>query len=499
MNGESYEHREQRIQELWRTLDTRSEGHLDLPGLKKGLRKIDHPLKNADDLLHDVLTVVDTSGDGRIQYNEFRVFVEHAERELWQLFESIDKDNNGALDKGELRAAFSRAGVTISSAKFDQFFDEVDVNHDGEISFAEWRDFLLFLPAGRSSLRGVLSYYSATASVNQEGDVNVNDTLQGFDFLPPPGYFIAGGLAGMVSRTATAPLDRLKVYLIAQTSPKDATIKAVKDAAPLQMIRNFGRPLVDACKELWAAGGLRSLFAGNGLNVVKVMPESAIKFGAYEAAKRFFARMDGSDTKHLHPTSQFLAGGIGGVVSQCVVYPLDTLKFRMQCETVAGGLHGNALIFQTAKKMWRQGKLIPYYRGLGMGLAGMFPYSAIDLFIFENCKNFVIARKARQARVHEEDVDMSNLITGMIGATSGAISATAVYPINLLRTRLQAQGTVLHPPTYTGIADVARKTLQNEGIKGLFKGVTPNLLKVAPAVSISYIVYENSKALLGLR
>ncbi len=171
----------------------------------------------------------------------------------------------------------------------------------------------------------------------------------------------------------------------------------------------------------------------------------------------------------------------------------------MQCETVSGGLHGNALIFQTARKMWKQGKLIPYYRGLGMGLAGMFPYSAIDLFIFENCKNFVIARKARQARVHEEDVDMSNLITGMIGATSGAISATAVYPINLLRTRLQAQGTVLHPPTYKGIADVTRKTLQNEGIKGLFKGVTPNLLKVAPAVSISYIVYENSKALLGLR
>ncbi len=151
MNGESHEHREQRIKELWHTLDTRSEGHLDLPVLKKGLRKIDHPLKNADDLLHDVLNVVDTSGDGRIQYNEFRVFVEHAERELWQLFESIDKDNSGALDKGELRAAFSRAGVTISSAKLDQFFDEVDVNHDGEISFDEWRcDQYFSLPQGLS-------------------------------------------------------------------------------------------------------------------------------------------------------------------------------------------------------------------------------------------------------------------------------------------------------------------------------------------------------------
>jgi solute carrier family 25 (mitochondrial phosphate transporter), member 23/24/25/41 len=70
---------------------------------------------------------------------EFRVFVEHAERELWQLFESIDRDHNGELDKDELRAAFSRAGLAISNAKLDQFFDEVDVNHDGVISFDEWR------------------------------------------------------------------------------------------------------------------------------------------------------------------------------------------------------------------------------------------------------------------------------------------------------------------------------------------------------------------------
>ena len=51
----------------------------------------------------------------------------------------------------------------------------------------------------------------------------------------------------------------------------------------------------------------------------------------------------------------------------------------MQCETVEGGLHGNALIAKTARNMWKQGGLRPYYRGLGMGLAGMFPYSALSL------------------------------------------------------------------------------------------------------------------------
>lgn len=152
------------------------------------------------------------------------------------------------------------------------------------------------------------------------------DSFSLTDYFPVSGYFIAGGIAGIVSRTATAPLDRLKVYLIAQVSPKNTLDKAVKEGAPVVAAKQFGKNLIDACKELWRAGGIRSLFAGNGLNVLKVMPESALKFGAYEAAKRALSKLEGSDPRHLHPTTQFLAGGFGGVVSQCLVYPLDTLK-----------------------------------------------------------------------------------------------------------------------------------------------------------------------------
>ncbi len=73
---------------------------------------------------------------------------------------------------------------------------------------------------------------------------------------------------------------------------------------------------------------------------------------------------------------------------------------------------------------------------------------------------------------------MGNLFVLAVGAVSGSIGASAVYPINLLRTRLQAQGTVAHPQMYSGLADVARQTFSNEGFRGFFKGLTPNLLKV---------------------
>lgn len=84
--GESKDERDERVARLWATLDTRKEGHVDLAGLKKGLKKIDHrvsdlvpcrelptdavaiALKNADDLLRSILREVDTNGDGRIDY-----------------------------------------------------------------------------------------------------------------------------------------------------------------------------------------------------------------------------------------------------------------------------------------------------------------------------------------------------------------------------------------------------------------------------------------------
>ena len=80
--------------------------------------------------------------------------------------------------------------------------------------------------------------------------------------VPNPGYFVAGGVAGIISRTSTAPLDRLKVYLIAQTSVAEEAVAAAKHGNIVKAALNAWRPLAAAMKELWQAGGMRSLYAG---------------------------------------------------------------------------------------------------------------------------------------------------------------------------------------------------------------------------------------------
>lgn len=192
----------------------------------------------------------------------------------------------------------------------------------------------------------------------------------------------------------------------------------------------------------------------------------------------------------------------------------------MQCEMVEGGAQGNKLILATFQNMWRNGGISTFYRGLPLGLIGVFPYrhappqipciydgvwrqewtSAIDLGTFEWLKRTYVKHRAKQLNCDEKDVQAGPLAVLGIGATSGSVGASMVYPLNLLRTRyipfltlvswnfadeflwrLQAQGTAAHPHTYTDFWDCFSRTYSKEGVRGLFKGLTPNLLKVCPA------------------
>ena len=99
-----------------------------------------------------------------------------------------------------------------------------------------------------------------------------------------------------------------------------------------------------------------------------------------------------------------------------------------------------AFLGRTATEMYKQGGVRAFYRGLGAGLVGVFPYSAIDMSTFEGIKLFYIRYTGH------EDPGVFSLLA--FGSISGSVGATTVYPLNLVRTRMQASGTPGHPTMY---------------------------------------------------
>jgi len=81
------------------------------------------------------------------------------------------------------------------------------------------------------------------------------------------------------------------------------------------------------------------------------------------------------------------------------------------------------------------------------------------------------------------------------GTISSSCGQLASYPLALVRTRLQAQVGVSSKDE--SILGLFRNIINTEGYRGLYRGITPNFLKVAPAVSISYVVYEQARRSLG--
>lgn len=116
---------------------------------------------------------------------------------------------------------------------------------------------------GGSAAQPTGASISTALRVQEQGSQSGHKESWLTDYLPEPGYFVAGAAAGGLSRTATAPLDRLKVHLLVNTTPRaDMAVTALRQGRPLLAVYNACKPITDGFRELWRAGGIRSLFAG---------------------------------------------------------------------------------------------------------------------------------------------------------------------------------------------------------------------------------------------
>ncbi|XP_029362079.1 calcium-binding mitochondrial carrier protein SCaMC-3-like isoform X4 [Echeneis naucrates] len=277
---------------------------------------------------------------------------------------------------------------------------------------------------------------------------------------------MAGALAGSVSRTGTAPLDRLKVF------------------RQVHGFSQFKGNLLSSFQSMMKEGGLPSLWRGNGMNVLKIAPETAIKFTAYEQIKNVMR--GGNETRNLRVHERFLAGSLAGAIAQTAIYPLEVLKTRLTLRKT-GQYSG---IADCAKQILQREGVIAFYKGYVPNMLSIVPYAGIDLAVYETLKFAWLNRNRGLA-------DPGVMVLVGCGAVSSTCGQLASYPLALIRTQMQALDLEKGAPKPSMLALLCNIVTQ-EGVAGLYRGISPNLLKVIPAVSLSYVVYEYTRIVLGV-
>ncbi|KAF9351448.1 hypothetical protein BGX34_000558 [Mortierella sp. NVP85] len=286
-------------------------------------------------------------------------------------------------------------------------------------------------------------------------------------------HLIAGGVAGAVSRTVVSPLERMKILFQVQ-GPEPANYQGV----------------IPTLRKMWVEEGFVGFMRGNGTNVIRIVPYSAVQFASYEQFKRLLMEPGKND---LDTPRRLTAGALAGLTSVACTYPLDIVRTRLSIQSaqVANTKEAQAALPGIWKTMviiyTKEGGVIGLYRGLGPTLLGVAPYVALNFQAYEVLRAYLTPPGETSPSIARKLA---------CGALAGSFAQTVTYPLDVLRRRMQVTQMAGVSYKYSSTWDGVKKIIKHEGVRGLYKGMVPNYLKVAPAISISFVAYEQCKQIL---
>ncbi|XP_057356470.1 mitochondrial adenyl nucleotide antiporter SLC25A24 isoform X4 [Manis pentadactyla] len=396
-----------RYETLFQTLDRNGDGVVDIGELQEGLKNLGIHL--GQDAEEKIFTTGDINKDGKLDFEEFIKYLKDHEKKMKLAFKSLDKNNDGKIEASEIVQSLQILGLTISEQQAELILQSIDADGTMTVDWNEWRDYFLLNPV--TDIEEIVRFWKHSTGIDIGDSLTIPDEFTEDEKKSGQWWrqLLAGGIAGAVSRTSTAPLDRLKVMMQVHGSK----------SGKMNIYNGF--------RQMVKEGGIRSLWRGNGTNVIKIAPETAVKFWAYEQYKKLLTE----EGQKIGTFERFVSGSMAGATAQTFIYPMELLK-----------------------SYW------------------------LDNFA-------------------KDSVNPGVMVLLGCGALSSTCGQLASYPLALVRTRMQAQAMVEGTPQ-VNMVGLFRRIVSKEGIPGLYRGITPNFMKVLPAVGISYVVYENMKQTLGV-
>jgi solute carrier family 25 (adenine nucleotide translocator) protein 4/5/6/31 len=264
---------------------------------------------------------------------------------------------------------------------------------------------------------------------------------------------LTGGTAAAVSKTAVAPIERVKLLLQVQHAQKSIEVKY--------------KGIIDCFTRVAKEQGFWSLWRGNLANVIRYFPTQALNFAFKDTYKKLF--IGGIDKKKEFWKFFFgnlASGGAAGATSLCVVYPLDFARTRLAADVGKGtgrefsGL-GNCLV-----KIFKSDGILGVYRGFFVSVQGIIIYRASYFGFFDTIKSMVSTDPKK----------VNFFVAWGIAQVVTVCSGIASYPWDTVRRRMMMQSgkkEILYKNTW----DCAVKIVKNEGLRAMYKGALSNIFR----------------------
>lgn len=208
----------------------------------------------------------------------------------------------------------------------------------------------------------------------------------------------------------------------------------------------------------------------------------AIQFTAYRSTTQALSSLD---PYRLHPSAEsFVSGAFAGGIATATTYPLDLLRTRFAAQ-------GTDRIYQSLRgsilDIARYEGVPGFFRGCSAAVLQVVPYMGLFFATYETL---------RPALAWEH----MPFGTGdaAAGVVASVLAKTGVFPLDLVRKRLQVQGPTrtryVHRniPEYHGVFRTIAEILRTQGVRGLYRGLTVSLFKAAPASAVTMWTYERA-------
>ncbi|KAH0466293.1 hypothetical protein IEQ34_006396 [Dendrobium chrysotoxum] len=321
---------------------------------------------------------------------------------------------------------------------------------------------------------------------------DVGRALRNFVISREAGEFLSGALAGAMTKAVLAPLETIRC---ASYMYDNVMWNAL---CRTRMIVGVGsKQIAGSFLQIIEENGWQGLWAGNTINMVRIIPTQAIELGTFEYVKRMVSSAqekwkDQENRKlqvgHLMMDLSFswispiaVGGAAAGIVSTLTCHPLEVIKDRL---TVNREIYPT--ISLAFRKICKDDGVGGLYAGIFPTLVGMLPYSTCYYFMYETVKTSYCQSKKKK------NLNRAELL--VIGAVSGLTASTISFPLEVARKRLmigKMQGKC--PPN---MAAALAEVIREEGLLGLYRGWGASCLKVMPSSGITWMFYEAWKEVL---